>query len=325
MQAIDASVILEDAYRLIGWDAAQLETRQQQIARQAFSMALQEVWDAWWWQELMQSAQVVPAKMYYPGWTYYSLDVAYFPATQKFYQAIQTTAGHDPATLGTDGGYTVNGQYWAEAQPTYAAGDYDPTKLYNNGDQVRNPADGLYYQQFQPNPYYQVRGAGNIYANGDYYGYVKSGDAATFFRYESNHWNIYAGNHLVYQGVEDVASPDLVTTWTTAGDTVYEPVPTVTLAYAPAPIDGFWCQLLPYVPELQTVGEVRAIAQLDPRNGKNSFMVPFERTLTGYRLPGWTQGVPWVWYRRPTPIITGDDFDANVSYDPTPAASVPFP
>jgi hypothetical protein len=50
---LPASVTLDDAYRLIGWDASQLDTRDVADARASLSLAVQEVWDAWWWQELM--------------------------------------------------------------------------------------------------------------------------------------------------------------------------------------------------------------------------------------------------------------------------------
>jgi hypothetical protein len=52
----------------------------------------------------------------------------------------------------------------------------------------------------------------------------------------------------------------------------------------------------------------------DPRQSANSVEAPFEESLGGYRLPGWHRGLPWAWYRRATPIITGDVFDPTVSY-----------
>lgn len=50
---VKASVVLDDVYRLIGWDAAQLDSRDKSDARASLSLAVQEVWDAWWWQTLM--------------------------------------------------------------------------------------------------------------------------------------------------------------------------------------------------------------------------------------------------------------------------------
>ncbi len=53
MQTVKASTILDDAYRLIGWDAGQIDSRDKADARCALSKAIQEVWDRWWWNELM--------------------------------------------------------------------------------------------------------------------------------------------------------------------------------------------------------------------------------------------------------------------------------
>ena len=58
MHTVKAQVVIEDACRMIGWDLEQMEARQDQMARQALSMALQEVWEAWWWQALESEDQV---------------------------------------------------------------------------------------------------------------------------------------------------------------------------------------------------------------------------------------------------------------------------
>lgn len=61
MHTIPASTILEDAYRMMGWDPALLEDVEIAQARQAFSKALQSVWESWWWEKLMQEREIALA------------------------------------------------------------------------------------------------------------------------------------------------------------------------------------------------------------------------------------------------------------------------
>ena len=144
---MNASVILEDAERMIGWDLTQLETRQEQMARQAFSLALQEVWESWWWADLMKCEPLPAAQVYDAGTTYTAPAFVYFPATKKFYQAMQPTTGNAPAVL-INGSYATNYQYWAEASQRPAGGDYDPATTYILGDPARSPVDGNFYSLF---------------------------------------------------------------------------------------------------------------------------------------------------------------------------------
>lgn len=54
---IAASVILDDAHGLMNWDVDNLDAREKKDSYRAFSKALQELWEFWWWQELMVCAQ----------------------------------------------------------------------------------------------------------------------------------------------------------------------------------------------------------------------------------------------------------------------------
>lgn len=57
--SVDASVILNDAWRLNDKDPteADFDTRDKNDGYNALSQAVQEVWEAWWWQELMVCEQ----------------------------------------------------------------------------------------------------------------------------------------------------------------------------------------------------------------------------------------------------------------------------
>lgn len=340
MQTVNANVILEDAQRSVGWDIDQLETRQKQMTRQAFSMALQEIWEGWWWEELMLGAQFNGATVYTADTVFEADALCYFPATKKFYQAMQASTGAAPATLGADGSYATNFAYWAEAVAEPSAADYSATKTdYALGDQARSLVDGLVYQLFAFRPTQQVSGAGLADANGIY---VYAGQFDGFPSYTlgnytlamfSTRWVIFSSTlQFVYSASDMPATPDLALGWYSTDaignpDPTYDPPPTITLALvANAPPDAAsWRALIPFTPSIAPAGEVRLIGKHDLRNSNNSAATPFEKTLDGYRLPGWCEGVPWAWYRRAVPIIEGDEYDATATYTATPAANLAFP
>ncbi len=147
MQTVAASVILDDAYRLIGWDADQLDDRERADARMSLSLALQEVWEEWWWDELMTCQQRQFARTYASATTYAAGDFVYYPATDKYYQCLQAATGQAPETLSA-GVYTVNASYWLEAEESYTGEDYesltDAAEL-EAGDVVRYGVNGNYY------------------------------------------------------------------------------------------------------------------------------------------------------------------------------------
>lgn len=344
MQTVNASVILDDAYRLIGWDAAQLETRQKQEARQAMSMALQEIFESWWWQELMLAAQFSGATTYTAAATFAAGTFCYFPATQKFYQALQTTTGNAPATLAS-GSYTVNFAFWAVATAVPSAGDVDLTAAYALGDQVRDPDDGLFYQCIDASALLVVAGAGvpgfnqDYIAAGTYNGQVRyqSEDTFSYIAWDGAvTWQIgqftpnFSNFTPFYDGDTSPGNPpsDPLISWISVDgsgnpDPTNDPPPTVTsTAMNPHLVPSKWRVLVPFTPEVLVTGDVRAIGSNDPRNSQNFGAVDFEKTITGYRIPGWDSGVPWVWYRRPVPVLTGDDFDSTLAY--TAAATITF-
>lgn len=355
MQTVSASVIFDDAYRSIGWDVDQLEPRQKQMARVAFSQAFQEIWESWWWQELMLSVPVAGASVYAAATTYAAAATVYYPATKKFYQAMRATTGNAPATIDSNGSYTTNVAYWADAKEIYTGTDYvvgqNDTGL-PLGTVARWPDDGEYYQLYAYNPGVVVSGAAISAVNGFYTEFgsyaghpaYASPDLAYVLTWHDGDtespprpvgWSIAVngtGEFLYMANTTDVATPDLATDWSSVDNatllpnTANNPAPTVIAStiYGAPSATANWTKLNPFTPELTVAGEVRAVGTADLRNSPNAGEVEFEKTLTGIRVPGWTEGVPWVWYRRPAPVIAGDDYSTAVVYTATPAASLCF-
>lgn len=86
---------------------------------------------------------------YVDGTSYAAGDQVFYPATQTYYQAVQSSNGEPPA-LETAGTYAVNGEYWAESKRAYTADDWDDAVGYDAGSQVYYPVTGLYYQAKAP-------------------------------------------------------------------------------------------------------------------------------------------------------------------------------
>lgn len=373
MNTVDASVILEDAYRMIGWDPDQLEPRQEQMARVCISKALQEIWESWWWEQLMACAKFPGATVYTAAATFATGAFCFFPATQLFYQAMQPTTGNAPAVLGlvdpaqysdpqawnypnlTGGSnaYGLNVKYWAQAStpegwgswvsqnslgPDYIVGVNDTGLPV--GTVLRYPADGNYYQlyaysgviNFDYGATGHFPGVSEVFTqDGLYLGYpYYTGNQGNFMWWDgsngqwvlanSNPTTATAGNVYWYGPQDAPMTPDQVASWNIgalglAGEGIWLPTPVAgTAIYGDPSNANNWTQLTEFVPVVPVTGDVRAVGQTDPRNSAANGWQPFIKTMDGYRLPGWYRGMPYVWYRLPTPIITGDAYNASLSY-----------
>lgn len=107
-------------------------------------------WVAWPWPETTKT-ELRRYRDEYNGGTAYIAPTAdagvevFYPATGLYYQALRATTGNPPATLsGTV--YSTNDAYWALANRTYSGPDWLDATAYGVGNQVRNPADGRFYQ-----------------------------------------------------------------------------------------------------------------------------------------------------------------------------------
>jgi hypothetical protein len=327
MQTVKASVLLDDAYRLMRWDPAALEESEKADGRAALSLALQEVWDAWWWSRLMKCEQMAFARVwpqtgvpaFAPG------DLCYFPPTRKYYQALidfYPNSSTSPAFL-ISGAWVLNTQAWAECQTVYTGADYDAMATYVQGDTVRDPFSDTYYKYLGMG--IQVVGAGspgtdNFYGqravlNGKPYYSAYTGTGLLYWDAGTG-WNLLPGAGVRYRSAEDVATPDLVTTWLVE-DFAVAPAPSVLAVQFPPPDTLCWALVTPFQPTLTVAGSVRIISQNNPLSTDNPGAVEFEELLDTTEVYGLTENRPWVWYRRPTPVITGDEFSTTTIYEAT--------
>lgn len=142
MQTVAASVILEDAQRMMGWNPAELDTAETAMSRNALSMALQELWEVWWWETLMVSTQTQFAKTMSntlpTGGAWTPGLMVYWPQTDKYYLNLFTVDGigqHTPNP--TDASGTTQFQWWMEAyQKDCAPTAWDAAAAYSAGAQV---------------------------------------------------------------------------------------------------------------------------------------------------------------------------------------------
>lgn len=160
-QAIAASVILDDAYGLMRWALDDLEDSEKADGRRSLSMAVQQFWEAWWWESLM----VFEEKALRPTFDFVSLTKVYapvtsslepggndpevyFPPNKKYYQVLAPTfaQAETPAAL-VNGEYVTNDLFWAECARCYSAGDYVDEQSYALASRVRNPKDDKFYQK----------------------------------------------------------------------------------------------------------------------------------------------------------------------------------
>ena len=345
---IPAQTCIDGATMAIGWDKAQMETRQEQQAREAFSLALQEVWAAWWWEELMVSVQMAGATVYTAGTAFAADAFCYFPATQKYYQAMAATTGNPPALVdpadATGQSYLTNFQYWAPATLAPRAADFSAATAYVAGNQVRYPVDGLTYQLFNypASAFYQtfIFACGDPAYNGQIFdggnpptvGYFGPANDMVYYDSVNNWWQVATvGRDApvgIYQSAGGEATPDAVTSWTVIAAGVVDPLAKFTekdqlINPGPfAPLNGH--ALLPFNAIIPVPGTVRSVSVADPRGLVNPQPYGFQKVSGGVQVFNLCHGVPWVWYRRATPVITGDDFDPTVAYTAMPASQWTF-
>ena len=111
---------------------------------------LKRAWEpsgGWWWPESMRVEERFYHADYAAGTPYTLGSFVYFPATQRYYQALVSTTGNAPATLsGTT--YVLDTARWIAAQTAYSGADWADATVYALATIVRNPANGRYYVCF---------------------------------------------------------------------------------------------------------------------------------------------------------------------------------
>jgi len=239
---IKARVVLDDAYRLIGWDADQLDERDKSDARMCLSQALQEVWEAWWWTQLMTCARTQFAGNWLGDENY--PDPCYYPPTDAYYIPLNDSLG---APVDADG---VTQPRWVKFSgapwPTWLPGSYAEDAYVNHNGQG----------------YYATAPTTGV-----------PGDSAD---------------------------------WSAINE---------------------WTPILPD-PNSDTVGQVfgpiRGVSKHDPRTNCNPEFFELNVTSTGTQVQALTVTHPWVWSRRVTPVLTGDDYSATATYEATPTENLVF-
>jgi hypothetical protein len=72
-------------------------------------------------------------------------------------------------------------------------------------------------------------------------------------------------------------------------------------------------------------GPVRSVSAFDPRISSNPMCYEVDVTAEGTRVIDLDIGRPWVWSRLVTPVLTGDEFDAAVTYEATDEQDIVYP
>ena len=111
---------------------------------------LKRAWEpsgGWWWPDSMRVEERFYHADYAAGTAYTLGSFVYFPATQRYYQALVSTTGNAPATLsGTT--YVLDTARWIAAQTAYSGSDWANGTVYALATIVRNPANGRFYVCF---------------------------------------------------------------------------------------------------------------------------------------------------------------------------------
>ena len=146
MNAVPAQELFNDVAARLGWDAADLDTRQWTDLRDALSAELSSVWEDTdcWWPELLRtlhlalreewsSARIALVGPYEPG------DVVFWPDSGLYYMAISTVSGEPPAYWdATSETWIETPTRWKELAASYEATEYEPGGSYPDTDYTVN-------------------------------------------------------------------------------------------------------------------------------------------------------------------------------------------
>lgn len=102
---------------------------------------LQAAWEIHRWPDLCPVEQRTYRHQWAIGTAYVATNEVYDLASGKYFQALQSSTGENPAVAGVE-----NSDYWAACANGYSAADWITGTAYAVGVQVKNPLTGLYYQ-----------------------------------------------------------------------------------------------------------------------------------------------------------------------------------
>src|SRR5581483_4240331 len=314
-------VLREAAQEVTALDPDNLDLAEFKALRRSAKARLEQAWEYHYWPDLQRLEQ----RFYRPLWgstvSYAAGTEVYFPPSQKYYQALtaidQSTTPSPPAAL-SGGQYQTDFGLWALSSRDYSGSDFDSTATYDLGAIARNPSDGLFYQKIGG---LSLSGAGTADVNGTATR-IGTANNKPIYRLASGQimywdlgdgWRIYslsAGGEA-YHSTQDVATPDLVTSWT--------PV----LGVAPGPTfstqgdisnAAFWGLLTPfdqYVSYTQTgqtaIGLVAGAWNANPRTSTRGAELNWFLSNNGVQI---STGIAFAWidYRIRCPKLSGDVF-----------------
>lgn len=148
MRTVPFQSVLNSVARQLGLDPSRdLNTQQSAKLTDYANDRLKEGWRWDFWPEWTVSQQRFYRDVYDASRTVSAGDERYFIASQAYYQALQaqSPAAQAPATL-VGSTWTENSAWWAVCASSYTASDWATGVNYVVGNQVRNGADGEYYQ-----------------------------------------------------------------------------------------------------------------------------------------------------------------------------------
>lgn len=105
-----------------------------------------EFFERLFWPEWTVVEQRTFRPAYSAASTYTATQEVYYPATMQYYIALRSVPISTPPATGSNGDYTTDTTYWADAEPEYSADDWSSTSAYVEGDQVYQPTNATYYQ-----------------------------------------------------------------------------------------------------------------------------------------------------------------------------------
>jgi hypothetical protein len=272
-------------------------------------------------------------------------EVRYFPATRKYYQklrishqdAVQTgiliplppPIGSNvmipPAAPTESGDWETNVEFWQDVALAYSAEDAAADETPAVGEIRRDPSTDTYYSYYRSlrdsdsYVYYPLPTATEAIGRPAWAGYLSgssvsrtifwdSGTSKWYVRQSTTPFYILSSNDNV-ENPQD-ASWDLLPGYPSSSFTLE-------LTDESIPDPANWGALTPWAPQITGIHWPRVISRRDPRLGPNSGPYQFEKTSDGVRLVGLTAppaGRPWCWYRRNTPILTGDEWSPTATY-----------
>jgi hypothetical protein len=136
--------VLRGSAALAGFTMDYLGTTEFQLLRTFHDRRLQVAWEIHRWPELCPVEQRQFRASYdETGATVYAAGAQVLdPVTQMYFQSLVAANNQPPTVNGVE-----NSAYWAVCRTSYTADPFDPTAIYNVGDQVQNLLDLNFYQR----------------------------------------------------------------------------------------------------------------------------------------------------------------------------------